>query len=93
MRIREINAMSNIKNNEKSAKIQMYNPYLAEFLFFSFFVTIHWELNKFSHEHVKEHHDFILPSTTIGYLWFTHSATSPMMWRLLPCLELNRLKS
>lgn len=71
----------------------MYNPYLAELLPFNSFVTIHWELNKFSHEQVKEHHDFILPSTTIGYLWFTHSATSPMMWRLLPCLELNRLKS
>ena len=67
MRMGEINAMSNIKNNEKSAKIQMYNPYLAEFLFFNFFVTFHWELNKFSHEQVKEHHDFILPGTTIGY--------------------------
>lgn len=44
------------------------NPYLAEFLFFNFFVTFHWELNKFSHEQVKEHHDFILPSTTIGYV-------------------------
>ena len=82
----EINAMSNMKNNEKSAKIQMYKPYLAEFLSFNFSVTIHWELNRFSHEHVKEHHDFILPSTTIGYLWFTHSATSPMIRRLISAM-------
>lgn len=72
MRMGEINAMSNIKNNEKSPKIQMYNPYLAEFLFFNFFVTFHWELNKFSHEQVKEHHDFILPSTTIGYIYVVY---------------------
>ena len=82
----EINAMSNMENNEKSAKIQMYKPYLAELLPFNFSVTILWELNKFSHEHVKEHHDFILPSTTIDYLWFTHSATSPMIWHLISAM-------
>ena len=87
VRMGEINAMSNIKNNEKSAKIQMYKPYLAEFLSFNFFVTIHWGLNRFSHEHVKGHRDFILPSTTIGYLWFTHSTTSPVIRRLISAMR------
>ena len=54
----------------------MYKPYLAELLPFNSFVTIHWELNKFSHEHVKEHHDFILPSTTIGYVVYPLSDQS-----------------
>lgn len=69
----EINAMQNIKNNEKSANIQAY---LAEFLPFNFFLTIHWELNKFSHEEVKEHLDFILPSTIIGYVVYPLSDQS-----------------
>lgn len=68
----------------------MYNPYLAEFLFFNFFVTFHWELNKFSHEQVKEHHDFILPSTTIGYVVYPLSDQS---YIFLPCLAMNRLQS
>ena len=67
VRMGEINAMSDIKNNEKLAKIQMYKPYLAEFLSFKFFVTIPWELNRFSHEHVRaswlystEHYHWLL---------------------------------
>ena len=43
--------------------------------------------NKFSYERVEEHHDFILPNDTIGCLWFTHSATHPMIWCLLFLLK------
>ena len=63
----------------------MYKPTLMNFCPSYFFSTTYWEVkeNKFSYERVEEHHDFILPNDTISCLWFTHSATHPMIWRLL----------
>ena len=86
MRRTEINAMSKtlkMKRNRQKYKctsLPWWNFALQFLLNYSLGVV---RENKFSYERVEEHHDFILPNDTIGCLWFTYSATHPLIWCLL----------